>query len=67
MVQWGNMTVQWPRDEYGAPLSRRRIFVIMVRKDVLKPQLKDLESFERHILRLLEGMQLTVQVSWSFG
>ena len=39
----------------------------MVRKDVLKPQLKDLESFERHILRLLEGMQLTVQVSWSFG
>ena len=39
----------------------------MVRKDVLKPHLKDLESFERHILRLLEGMQLTVQVSWSFG
>ena len=35
-----------PRCAFGAPLSRRRLFIIMVQTDVLKNNLQEFESFD---------------------
>lgn len=50
------------RTFFGSPLSRRRIFILMIRKDCLR----DLEgmSLDDYILEKLRGMNQPVQHTW---
>ena len=50
-----------PRSSYGSPLSRRRIFIIMVRDDVLAPLGKKFDTF---ILEKLRSMMVPCTTSW---
>lgn len=52
------------RTFFGAPLSRRRIFLVMIRKDCLR----DLGmSLDDYIVEKLRGMNQPIQHTWSLG
>lgn len=53
------------RSTFGAPISRRRLFIIMVRVDVLKDELQDQQSFESFWDAKVDHAQIEPDVKWS--
>lgn len=49
------------RTFFGAPLSRRRLFIVMIRSDVLKPLPVSLDDY---ILDKLTAQKQTIQLRW---
>ena len=57
-----------PRSYFGAPLSRRRLYILLVRRDVLRPGI-DAENLQNHIHDLMKSMKIdpSDSYSWHFG
>lgn len=51
------------RRKYGAPISRRRIFLFMVREDVLRDEVKEAD-FTRYISSKLDDMKVEPKIGW---
>ena len=52
----------FPRRQYGAPISRKRLYLIMVRKDVMIDAAK--EDFSAFIKKKLDGMKVMTKHGW---
>lgn len=54
-----------PESYFGAPLSRRRLYILLVRRDVLRPGI-DAENLQNHIHDLMKSMKIDPSDSYSW-
>lgn len=54
------------RLHFGCPLSRRRIYIVLVRKDVCQRAICE-ENFCEYILNKLKSMECKPEVTWWFA
>lgn len=56
----------WPvdlRNKYGAPISRKRLYPIMIRKDVLTDEVKN-NNFGDFVKKKLDHMKVECKIGW---
>lgn len=62
---FGISPAYWPtfRRWYGAPISRKRLYIMMIRKDVMTDEAKAVD-FGTFIKNKLDGMKVHKKVKW---
>ena len=51
------------RNRYGSPISRQRVYLIMVRRDVMSDEVKN-QEFQTYIKEKLDAMKVDPKCGW---
>ena len=65
MDTFGSGFVIIPRKDYGSPISRARIFIILIREDLALKKASD--DFPKFANEICESLQCESDVDWQLG
>jgi hypothetical protein len=64
-VLWSNHGVKPnPRRRYGAPISRKRLYLVMIENSVMREEVKQ-QDFTDYIKKKLDEMKIPTKICWS--
>lgn len=52
-----------PQEKYGAPISRRRVYLLMIRRDVMTDEVLN-QDFVAYISKKLDDMKVSAKCGW---